>query len=263
VFGTKAKPVIALGLMILLLCACSSAQDKGTLRVTGVGTVTVPTDTVYMTVSTKSTFENASMNTSSSDDKLNLTVEALKAAGVKDREILPGRYKGVSTYYTRICDRVNNTTICRDNKVYLMSEKLRLRLNDSDQARIDGILQAAEDAGAVAEVSGYALSDTSESFKEAKKMAIDNAKENAMDYASAVGMKIGNVVAINELGYPDVEIGSDWTGPDWTPGRLFGSHNPMMWRGSPWSMNRFFAWREIPAGMADVTAYVDVTYEVA
>lgn len=262
-FGTKTKPVIALGLMILLLCACSSAQDKGTLRVTGVGTVTVPTDTAYITVSKESTLDNASVDTSSSDDQLNLTIEALKSAGVKDGEILPGRYKGLATYYTRICDRENNTTICRDSKAYLLTEKLLLRLNDSDQARIDRILQAAEDAGAGAEVSGYALSDTSEAFKEAKKMAIANAKENAVDYASALGMKIGNVVSINELGYPDVEIGSDWTGPDWTAGRLFGRHNPMMWMGSPWSMNRFFAWREIPAGMADVTAYVDVTYEVA
>jgi uncharacterized protein YggE len=257
VVSTSTKPVIALGLMILLLCAYASAQDKGTLRVTGVGTVTVPTDTVFLTVSTQSAFENKTSDAASSDDKFNSTVEALISAGVKDDEIMPGRYKGVSIYYTRTCDRVNNTTVCRDSKTYLVTEKLLLRLSDSDQARVDKVLQAAEAAEASAEVSGYALSDTSEAFKEAKTRAVDNARENAMDYASAYGMKIGKVVEINDLGYPDIDIGSDRIERP-----FFGGHHPMMWMDFPWRMNRFFGWREIPAGMADVTAYVDVTYEV-
>jgi len=252
----KMKLMIVLGLVIFSLCTCTLAQDKGTLRVMGVGTATVPVDTVLITVRAESAFENATVDITENADKLNRTADALISAGVDKAEIMPGRSQGISTYYTRICDRVNNTTVCRDGKVDLIIGQMHLRLKGSDPARVAQVVQAAESAGARAEVTGYALSDSAQALMQAREKAIENAKANAADYAGAFGLELGKAVQVEEIGYPNIELGS---GSTW--GHPFYNHHPM-WMDLPWRMNRFFHWREIPPGMADVTAFVEVTYEV-
>jgi len=86
-------------------------------------------------------------------------------------------------------------------------------------------LNAARSAGATAEVSGYSLNDANESVADARKKAVENAKDNAQGMASAAGARLGKVLDISEYAYPNISAADQ-------------------------------------PGMVDVTSYVVVTYEI-
>jgi uncharacterized protein YggE len=94
-----------------------------------------------------------------------------------------------------------------------------------DENRINAALNAARSAGAMAEVSGYSLNDANQSVADARKKAVENAKENAQGMASAAGARLGKVLDISEYAYPNISAADQ-------------------------------------PGMVDVTSYVVVTYEI-
>jgi hypothetical protein len=197
------------------------------------------------------------------------TEKSLIAAGVKKEEMIPDRSKGYMTYHKMICDTVNNTTSCRNIVTYAATEQIIIKLKSSDENRTQKAIDAARSAGADAAIVGYALSDSDKAVDEARKKALENAKAKAEGYASAYGLSLGKAMEIEEPAYPDIEIGPSF-GWGWDmPGRM-GRH--MFWMDRFPRMHRFWAsdyWsgeyladEYIPEGIAEVTAYVSVTYKV-
>lgn len=227
---------ILLGLALLAVLVVSAAgQGNQGIRVFGEGTSTVPADTVIISVGVQSNNTNASQAAAENALLLNKTIDALTAAGVQKDEIMPGQSSGISSshFESNICKRVNNTTVCENTSkaLNLLTSSILIQLKTTDQSKIDSVLGAAKSQGAMASIMGYSISDKSQVVADARKKAIDNARSNAEDMASAAGVKLGKAIDISDYGYPNVSFNEP-----------FGSTSSR--------------------GTVSVTSYVAVTYEI-
>jgi uncharacterized protein len=225
---------IILGTIFVIAAAAQADSGNPTLTIEGMGTATAPADTVRISVSVTSTNNNMTQAQAEVQEKMSKAIDALKAAGVKDDEIMPGQSSGVTSYQStsKVCKVINNTTVCENNSYGASSleKSAVVRMKTTDQSRIDSVVNAAKSAGANAYMAGYGLSDTSKAVTEARQKAVANAKENAQGMASAAGAHLGKVLDISEYGYPDVSMGTS------------------AFSGQP--------------GMVEVTSNVIVTYEI-
>jgi len=220
---------ILLGMMIFAALSAHAAGGNPALTILGEGTVTVPADTAAISVSVESNNENMTLAQGEVQEKMNKVVDALKAAGVKDEEILPGQASGVRSFQlsSNVCKPVNNTTVCENTtqRVSILEKTTVIRLKTKDESMINSVVNAAKSAGASAGVDGYGLSDDGAAATQARQKAVENAKENAIGMATAAGGRLGNLVDIS----------------DYLPPIVSSSDQP---------------------GMVDVTSYVVVTYEI-
>jgi uncharacterized protein YggE len=225
--------VILFGIMIAAILPAMAVGMNPTLTVVGEGTVTVPADTATISVSVESGNENMTDAQAVVQGKMSQVIDALKRAGVKDEEILPGQSSGVSSFQStsKVCKRVNNSTVCENStqQVSSLERSTVIRLRSTDESKINRVLDAARSAGAQAYVAGYGLNDASKAASEARQKAMANAKENAAEMAAAEGVRLGAVQDISDYGYP-VAL-NDYYGSSAQPGTV------------------------------DVTSYVIVTYE--
>jgi uncharacterized protein YggE len=221
---------ILLGIVIFAALSAQAEGENPNLTTLGEGTVTVPADTVTISVSVQSNNENMTLAQNEVQEKMDQAIDALKAAGVKDEEILPGQASGVTNIQSssRTCKIVNNTTVCENitQRVSALKKTTIVRLKTMDESRINSVVNAAKSTGASADVEGYGLGDTSAAAAQARQKAVDNAKENAEGMATAAGGRLGNLVDISDYALPYVS----------------SSDQP---------------------GMVDVTSYVVITYEIA
>ena len=204
-----------------------------TLTIVGEGTVTVPADTTTFSVSVESNINNMTAAQAAVQEKMGRVIDALKAAGIKDEEILPGQSSGVTSFQStsKVCKRVNNSTVCENNTAQASSLERSsiVRLKSTDSSRIKQVLEAARSAGAQAYVAGYGLSDAGKAAAEARLRAVANAKENAAEMAASEGVRLGKVLDISDYGYP-------------------------------LALNDYYG-SSTKLGMVDITSYVIVTYE--
>ena len=226
--------VIIFGIMITALLPAMAVGTNPTLTIVGEGTVTVPADTATISVSVESGNENMTEAQAAVQEKMGQVIDALKAAGVKDEEILPGQSSGVRSLSVHQQGLQESRTIhCMAKFSYRATSSLErstiVRLKSTDESRINRVLDAARSAGAQADVAGYGLSDASKAASEARQKAVANAKENAAGMAAAEGVRLGKVLDISDYGYP-VAL-NDYYGSSAQPGTV------------------------------DVTSYVIVTYE--
>ncbi len=202
---------ISLGIMVLLsLTAIAAGQGTQGINVLGEGTATVPADIVIISVGAQSNNDNITIAAAENAQLLNKTIDALKTAGVKNEEIMPGQSSGIVSrhFESNICRPVNNTTVCENtsNTSNILSNSIAIRLKTTDQSSVNKILETANSVGAVASIEGYSLSDKDQVVADARKKAIENAKSNAQDMASAAGVKLGKAIDIKDLGYPDINL---------------------------------------------------------
>jgi uncharacterized protein YggE len=227
--------VIIFGIMIAILQPSMAVGMNPTLTVVGEGKVSVPADIATISVFVQSGNENMTEASASVQEKMAQVINALKAAGVKDEEIMPGQASGVTSYQStsKVCKRVNNSTVCENDTTSLSSLKRStiIRLKSTDETRINHVLDAARSAGAQADVEGYGLSDTGmAAAAQARQKAVVNAKENAAAMAAAEGLRLGAALDISDYRYP-------------------------------MALNDYYS-GSAQLGMVDVTSYVVVTYEL-
>lgn len=228
---------LLLGLALLTVYVVSAAgQGTQGIRVFGEGTATVPADTVIISVAAQSNNTNAAQAAAENTLLLNKTIDALTGAGVQKDEIMPGQSSGISSshFESNVCRRINNTTVCENtsNALSLLTSSILIRLKTTDQDRVNSVLETAKSHGAMASITGYSISDKSQAIADARKKAIDNARSNAEDIASAAGVKLGKAIDIKDYGYPNISFNEPFGSPSTSPGTV------------------------------SVTSYVAVTYEI-
>jgi len=225
--------VIIFGIMITASLPAMALGTNPTLTIVGEGTVTVPADTATISVSVESGINNMTEARTAVQEKMEQVIDALKAADVKDEEIMPGTSSGVTSFQStsKVCKTVNNSTVCENDTTSLSSleRSTIIHLKSTDVTRINRVLDAARSAGAKAYVAGYGLSDANKAAAEARQKAVANAKENAAGMAAAEGGRLGKMLDISDYGYP-------------------------------LALNDY-AGSSTKLGMVDVTSYVVVTYE--
>lgn len=228
------KLALAWGIIVVSCITMTAAALNPTISAMGEGMVSAPADTATIIVSVSSSSGNASQDRAAVQEMMESAIEALKAAGIKDDDITPEEAASLSSASSRsmICRTINNKTVC-DNSSQQATELWRsamVKVNSTEKARIDELLDAAESAGARAYVAGYGLTDPAAAKSQAREKAMANARANAEEMAAAEGLSLGQVVDISDYGYP----GGFYEG-------LFDLS---------------------PTGMVDVASYVVVTYEL-
>jgi uncharacterized protein len=202
---------ILLSLIALAALSASAAEDDNpTLSVVGEGMVTVPADTVMISVIVESSNENTTLANAENQERLDRAKEALMAAGVKPEDILSGKSSGLMSFQSssRVCKTVNNSTICdvESTDTSTLTSALTLQLKTTNEERINQVLEAARSTGASSAVIGYSLSDSSPAVADARKKAVEDARSNAEGMAAAAGVRLGKVVDISEYAYPQVML---------------------------------------------------------
>lgn len=257
----SAKLVIWLCLAALALCAAASAQNNdSSLRVTGVGNVQVPADTTIIAFYVQNSSQNFTVAQEAASLMLNRTEKAILAAGVSKDELGSHRSKGRIRSHKVVCSSINNSNDCREVTVNAATMRMVVWLKSSDANQTQKVIEAAEAAGAEAAIWGYELSDPSSAMDQARKKALENAKAKAQYIASSYDLTLSESMQIEEPAYPDIEMGPSY-GYGWDPWRMGRMH--WMHRMDPFSeMDHFWRDNYIPEGMAEVTAYVRVSYPV-
>lgn len=199
---------ILCGILVFASSICTAQVPE--ISVPGEGSVTVPADTTIVTVSAESNNQNATLATIQAEDSLNRAKDALIAAGVSTQDMLSGQGSGTSSFQSssRVCRTVNNTTICdvSSNSANKVVKSLLIRVNTTDQGRVNDIISAAKSAGADATVTGYGLRNSQSSFADARKKAVQNARDNAQEYVTAASegtgkaLSVGKVLSISDYG---------------------------------------------------------------
>lgn len=195
--------------LAILIAAFFPAMVMGanpTLTVIGEGTVSVPADSVMISVYVESRLGNSSAAQTEVMEMMNRTIDAMKAAGVKDENIMAGQASSATSFQStsKVCRKVNNSTVCENESLQATSlqRSATARLKSTDKTEINKVLNAARSAGAEANVMAYSLFDSSQAESDARNKAIVNAKENAAGMAAMHGMHIGEVLEISDYGYP-------------------------------------------------------------
>ena len=202
---------ILLGLMLLTALSTSAVvEGQQGIRVMGEGTATVPADTVIISVGVQSTNANATQAAAENADRLNKTIDALTKAGVQKDEIMPGQSSGFISSQVEILKpkTVNNNTTWEkvSNASNVLTNSITIQLKTTDISRINSTLEAAKSQGAVASIEGYGISDPKPAESAARDKAIDNARSNAADMASAAGVSLGKAIDIEDYGFPDIRM---------------------------------------------------------
>lgn len=221
----------------IILAGCLAIQAAGMdpiLPVEGVGTVSVPADTTTIIVSASSGSGNMSQDQVAVRQTMDKAIKALKAAGIKDGDINRDDSAALSSASSRreICQTINNKTVCDNSSMQATALTLSamVKLNSTEKARIDQLLDAAESAGASAYVAGYGLFNSTAAQSRARDKAVANARADAEQMAAFEGLRLGQVLNISDYEYPE----------DFYGGVLESSGKEMV----------------------DVTSYVIVTYEL-
>ena len=212
--------VILLSIMIWAALFSAAQAETYTLTVEGEGTETVAADIVTISVSVASSNENMTVAQSEVGEKMDRVIVALKKAGIKDEEIVPGQGSGISSFQSssNVCKTVNNTTVCENTtqSASTLQRSALIRLLANDESRMNKALDAARSEGANAIVMGYSLKDSSAAQTEAQKKALANARDNAEALAAEAGGSLGK--ALDIFTYPN--LGIDYSFADSGDGRM-------------------------------------------
>lgn len=189
------KAVAVMMLICLSAASLASGADVPTITVVGEGSVTVPADVVYISVSASSDNENVTEAYAESSEKLNGSLDAIRDSCAGKCEILQGYSTGIQSM--KVCNKIDsNESICMNRTIVTVSASIRLE--SPDQSTIESIKRTAESTGTYAAVTGYALSDATAAKNEARKKAVENARSTAEAMVGAAGGRLGKIVDITE-----------------------------------------------------------------
>jgi uncharacterized protein YggE len=180
----------------LILSACGpavvgqSAQPvTRTLNVNGLGSTYLTPDIAYIYIGVHSEGATASEVVSANKDQTNAVLDALKKAGVDDKDL---RTTNFSIYPSQQYDpngQVIGTIYMVDNTVYVTVRNL-----DGLGSLLDDTIAAG--ANSINSIQ-FDVADKTAAVKEARAKAVEDAKAQAQELADAAGVKLGEIQNIS------------------------------------------------------------------
>ncbi|HQV56601.1 MAG TPA: SIMPL domain-containing protein [Ilumatobacteraceae bacterium] len=201
-----------------------------TITVSGQGTISVKPDLATVELGARAEASSAVDALSTTNQKVDAVIKAVKAAGVSDDDIT------TSQLYV-------NASYDRDGKPngFSASNTVRVRVRGVDKAGpvIDAAASAAGENISLNGIS-FSMADPESVLADARTAAINNASKRAGEFAAAAGVKVGAVLQISEVSVsvptPMYEMAADRTAA--------GASTPVV------------------AGAQDMTVNVTVVYEL-
>jgi len=188
--------MFALLAMALLLSACgpttinqAAPENVRTLNVNGVGQAYLTPDIAYIYVGVHTEGASASEAVDANKTQTASVMEALKAAGVDDKDIRTTNFSIWPSQQYGPDGTVTGTIYMVDNSVYVV-------VRDLDG--LGDLLDDAISAGANSINSiQFDVADKTEAVKEARAKAVEDAKKQAQELAEASGVTLGEIYSIN------------------------------------------------------------------
>jgi hypothetical protein len=164
-----------------------------TISVSGSGKVYVVPDIAYVTIGVHTEGKDAAKAVADNNTTSTAVKEAIKELGVEDKDIQTVNF---SIYPQQQFDQNGRPT---GDITYMVDNMIMVTVRDL--AKIGDILDAAVTAGANT-VSGiqFSVADKSKAESEARKLAVENAEQQAQELAQAAGVNLGPVQIISSIG---------------------------------------------------------------
>jgi hypothetical protein len=195
---TKTLFVSVLMLAALVLSACapavvtSSAQaPQRVLSVTGVGQVDLAPDIAYITVGVHTENASAADAVSENNTRTQAVVDALKKAGVAEKDI---RTTNFSIWMQDKTDPITGQST--GEKVYVVDNSVNVTVRKL--ASLGDMLDTLVKTGAnnISSIQ-FDVADKTAAVKQARDAAVQDAKAQAEELAAAAGVTLGDITSIS------------------------------------------------------------------
>ncbi len=192
----------AVGVIAALAVACNGGDtivqsNPGAQGVTATGTGTVygEPDVAVVNVGVNVQRETVEQARSDAADAQQSVIDSLKQNGVKEEDIQTVQFS-VSPQYDYSGSKSQGQIIG-----YVVSNVVTAKIRDLDTTGkvIDGATQAGGNDAVVQGVT-FTIDDPSDLKAEARKQAVDQAKQQAQQLADAAGVNLGDLLSISESG---------------------------------------------------------------
>ncbi len=188
--------VFAVLVFALVLSACGPAtinqaapENVRTLNVNGLGQVYLTPDIAYIYIGVHTEGATASEAVDSNKTQTNSVIDALKKAGVDEKDIRTTNFSIWPSQQYSPDGAITGTVYMVDNSVYVT-------VRDLDG--LGDLLDSAISAGANSVNSiQFDVADKTEAVKEARAKAMEDAKLQAQELADTAGVSLGNIQTIN------------------------------------------------------------------
>lgn len=193
---TRSLSLSMLLALAVLLAACrpttiysQAAPPERTITVTGSGMVTLTPDTAYVSIGVHTQDASASAAINANNSRAEAVIRAIRSFGVEERDIQTTNF---SIYPQPVYDDNYNqigVTYVVDNTVYVTVRDLDV---------LGELLDASVRAGATTIGSiSFDVADRTEALSQARLAAVENARRQAEELASATGVTLGEVQTIS------------------------------------------------------------------
>ncbi|NWF64149.1 MAG: SIMPL domain-containing protein [Chloroflexi bacterium] len=187
-----------LAIAALTISACGSTtinqaapEAERNLNVSGLGVVYLTPDIAYINIGVNTQRENAAQAVEINKEQTTKVIQALKDFGVDEKDIRTTNFSIWSNpqYDPAGTGQILGTTYSVDNTV-------NVTIRDLD--KLGDLLDAAVQAGANNIYSiQFDVEDKSAANKEARTLAVENAKSQAQELAAAAGVELGEIQSIS------------------------------------------------------------------
>lgn len=210
---TNIKPWVwsALGVLLMLFLAISvvdkvynfsqnmKSLPKNTMSMSAEGKVSAKPDLATITVGVLTNGSSAKAAQDTNTTSANKVVDFVKQQGISDADIVTSNFSVYPIY-----DYTNNRNTITG---YTASQTLTIKVRgvDKSTATLGKILGGAVDSGSNQLQGVYFSFDDADNLRQdARKIAIEKAKQKAADLAGVSGLKLGKIISVSESsgGYP-------------------------------------------------------------
>ncbi len=182
--------------LALVLSACGpttinqeAPANLRTLNVNGLGQVYLTPDIAYINIGVNTQSPSASESVATNKEQSNAVIEAIKAAGVDEKDIHTTNFSIWSNPTYDEMGVVTGTNYVVDNTVNVTVRNLD---------GLGDLLDSAVSAGANNIYSiQFDVADKSAAVKEARASAVEDAKSQAQELAEAAGLSLGEIQTIS------------------------------------------------------------------
>lgn len=200
------KKVIIASVCLLMLSACTRPDFKGSITVSGKGSVFASPDTASLSISIEEYAPTTKEAQELTNRKMQEVIAALKAAGIEERAIQTSRivfdklqeWHESTRKYVILGQRVRQSLVVKFEN--LESNPRLLAATLDVLGSVDGI-----QIGNL----GFSMKDTTSHYVEARKLAFAKAMQKAQELATYADVKLGKAITIDEnqgsAGYPMVQ----------------------------------------------------------
>jgi uncharacterized protein YggE len=193
---TKFIILAAVSVLGIALAACGpssvTVQSQPSLRtitVSGTGLITMTPDIAYIYIGVRSQDASASVATTDNNTRALAVIEAIKAAGVAEKDIQTTNF---SIYPQQQYDNNGNMT----GIVYVVENTVYVTVRDL--VKLGSLLDASVRAGANSINSiSFDLADKTAALSQARSAAVAEARKQADELTNATGVTLGAVQTIS------------------------------------------------------------------